>query len=70
MQAKKLSRQLRIKASLVIPVLNESESVSTFAERALDALGNDCLIEPEIVFVNDGSSDATLDQLLHGHARA
>ena len=50
--------------SLVVPVFNESETVSIFIDRikeVFDALDS---IDLDIVFVNDGSTDDTLSQLI------
>jgi glycosyltransferase involved in cell wall biosynthesis len=53
-----------IELSLVVPVFNESETVSLFTDRvkAVFAKCND--IRLEIIFINDGSSDDTLTRLL------
>lgn len=57
-------RQKRIKLSLVIPVYNESETVSIFANRVNEALKNIQNIDLELVFINDGSTDDTLERLI------
>ena len=54
--------------SLVVPVLNETESLAPFFERVvplLDAIDRDW----EVVFVDDGSTDATADMLRDHHAQ-
>jgi len=54
--------------SLVVPVFNEAESIGLFldaVEPCLDGAG----LRFEIVFVNDGSRDGTLAQLLDRSAR-
>jgi glycosyltransferase involved in cell wall biosynthesis len=54
--------------SLVVPVFNEEATISVFLERVgaiLDEIG----ASSEIVFVDDGSSDATLDVLRRTQAR-
>lgn len=50
--------------SLVVPVYNEEETVALFVHRVSQVFGSDPAIKLELVFVNDGSSDATLDCLL------
>jgi polyisoprenyl-phosphate glycosyltransferase len=50
--------------SLVVPVYNEEETVALFVDRVSQVFGSDPAIKLELVFVNDGSSDATLDCLL------
>ena len=51
-----------MKLSLVVPCYNEAENVAAFQEAVLSAF-SDCGYDYEIVFVNDGSSDATLHNL-------
>ena len=51
-----------MKLSLVVPCYNESENVSAFQEAVMQAF-LDCGYEYEIVFVDDGSKDATLHEL-------
>jgi glycosyltransferase involved in cell wall biosynthesis len=53
-----------ITLSLVVPVFNESETVGLFLERATQIIGKVPGIILDIVFVNDGSSDGTLEYLL------
>lgn len=51
-----------MKLSFVVPCYNEAENVASFQQSVMDALkGTD--ISYEIVFVDDGSSDATLHNL-------
>jgi glycosyltransferase involved in cell wall biosynthesis len=61
--------------SLVVPVFNEEAAIQPFLERAIPAAEAACRrIGPgsryEIVFVDDGSTDATLAVLLAARARA
>src|SRR5271154_3407845 len=51
------------KLSLVIPIFNEEEVVP-FLRRELEVFMKEVQAETEIVLVNDGSSDRTLDGLL------
>jgi polyisoprenyl-phosphate glycosyltransferase len=58
---------LPFKLSVVIPVFNEEAGLAALIERVLpvlDATGADC----EVIFVDDGSRDHTLDQLRAAHA--
>jgi glycosyltransferase involved in cell wall biosynthesis len=50
--------------SLVIPVFNEAATLDVFIARITDVFKDQALIALEIVFVNDGSTDATLEVLL------
>jgi glycosyltransferase involved in cell wall biosynthesis len=54
--------------SLVVPMYNEEESCRLFFERVVPIL-NDVAPSFEIVCVNNGSSDRTLEMLLPQHAR-
>lgn len=56
--------QERIRLSLVVPVYNETETVRIFMDEVQKTFHHDDTIDLEIVFVNDGSTDDTLDQLL------
>lgn len=50
--------------SLVVPCYNESESISKFFDCVIPVLESIDAIRFEIVLVNDGSSDDTLDRLI------
>ena len=56
-----------MKLSLIVPCYNEAENVAAFQEAVLSAF-SDCGYDYEIVFVNDGSRDATLHNLKKLHA--
>lgn len=51
-----------MKLSLVVPCYNEAENVFAFQEAVIEAF-RDCGYDYEIVFVDDGSRDATLHNL-------
>ena len=51
-----------MKLSLVVPCYNEAENVLPFQEAVISAFA-DCGYDYEIIFVDDGSKDATLFQL-------
>ena len=51
-----------MKLSLVVPCYNEAENVAAFQEATIQAFEG-CGYDFEIVFVNDGSRDATIFQL-------
>jgi glycosyltransferase involved in cell wall biosynthesis len=53
-----------IKLSLVVPVFNESETVSLFVDRIKSVFDKCFAIKFELIFINDGSSDDTLVRLL------
>jgi len=50
--------------SLIIPVFNESETLDLFIDRVTEVFAREHSITIEFVFVNDGSTDTTLDILL------
>lgn len=56
-----------MKLSLVVPCYNEAENVAAFQDAVIGAF-QDCGYDYEIVFVNDGSRDATLHNLKKIHA--
>ncbi len=56
------------KLSLVVPCYNEGENVIPFHEAVLDAF-RDCGYSIEIIYVDDGSRDATLHNLKKIYAR-
>ena len=51
-----------MKLSLVVPCYNEAENVAAFQEAVIGAFDG-CGYDYEIIFVNDGSKDATLHNL-------
>lgn len=50
--------------SLVVPVFNEEEAIPPFLQRVLAVFADRTDLQLEIVFVNDGSTDGTLQILL------
>ena len=56
-----------MKLSLIVPCYNEAENVFLFQDAVIGAFA-DCGYDYEIVFVNDGSRDATLHNLKKIHA--
>jgi polyisoprenyl-phosphate glycosyltransferase len=57
--------------SIIVPVKDEEEAVAPFVEAVRDALGK--LDDPggrefEILFVDDGSTDGTMDEIRRAHA--
>ena len=53
---------MKMKLSLVVPCYNEAENVAAFQEAVIEAFDG-CGYDYEIVFVDDGSRDATMFQL-------
>lgn len=51
-----------MKLSLIVPCYNEQDNVEPFFEESVKAF-KDCAFDYEFVFVNDGSSDKTLERL-------
>ncbi len=51
-----------MKLSLIVPCYNEAENVAAFQQAAIDAFAN-CGFSYELIFVDDGSKDATLHEL-------
>ena len=49
--------------SVVVPVLNEEDSVQELAERIAGVLGEIGVEDFEIIFVDDGSNDATIERV-------
>ena len=51
-----------MKLSLVVPCYNEADNVAAFHQAVISAF-NDCEYDYEIIYVDDGSTDATLHNL-------
>lgn len=62
------SRQGGALLSILVPVFNEEGSIGPFIVAVTEALRPLPEIHLEFVFVNDGSRDTTLDQLLRAHS--
>ncbi len=56
-----------MKLSLIVPCYNEADNVAVFQEAVIGAFDG-CGYDYEIVFINDGSRDATLHNLKKLHA--
>src|SRR5450631_4530631 len=56
-----------LKLSVIAPVCNESRNIAALLERLVPVLER-CAASFEIIFVDDGSSDDTLDRLRAAHA--
>lgn len=57
-----------MKLSLIVPCYNEAENVADFQKAVIGAFDG-CGYDYEIVFIDDGSNDATLHNLKKIHAR-
>jgi glycosyltransferase involved in cell wall biosynthesis len=55
---------LALQLSLVVPVYNEAETVRLFVDHVVQVFKERNEIQVEVVFVNDGSSDDTLQRLV------
>jgi polyisoprenyl-phosphate glycosyltransferase len=58
------SENKNIRLSFVVPVFNEAETVSAFVDRVKAVFDKLDTLSLEIIFVNDGSHDDTLNRLL------
>lgn len=56
-----------MKLSLVVPCYNEAENVAAFQDAVIGAFDG-CGYDYELIFINDGSTDATLHNLKKIHA--
>ena len=56
-----------MKLSLIVPCYNEAENVFAFQQAVMQAFDG-CGYDYEIVFINDGSKDATLHNLKKIHS--
>jgi dolichol-phosphate mannosyltransferase len=63
-QQRKVVRVMKL--SLIIPIYNEEELVDTLVERTHNALSS-VIDDFEIICVNDGSTDSSLEKLLQFH---
>lgn len=54
----------KVLLSLIVPVFNEAETVGLFVTEVSRVFATTPMLELEILFVNDGSSDGTLEKLL------
>ncbi|MBI1283844.1 MAG: glycosyltransferase [Thiobacillus sp.] len=50
--------------TLVVPVFNEAEAIAPFIETVTRVFNGQTTVNIEFVFINDGSTDSTLDRLL------
>ena len=54
--------EMKAKLSIIVPCLNEQESIHLFYDEIISVL-NTMDIDYEIIFVNDGSTDDTLKEI-------
>ena len=59
-----INPDLALELSLVVPVLNEEETVKLFIDKVTQVFSSQPSVHLELVFVNDGSTDNTLERLL------
>jgi glycosyltransferase involved in cell wall biosynthesis len=53
-----------LKVSLIAPVLNEQDALEPFLSGVREVFDGQTQLKLEIIFINDGSTDGTLDKLL------
>jgi polyisoprenyl-phosphate glycosyltransferase len=53
-----------LRLSLIIPVFNEAEAVNCFVDKVTQVFEQETSVTIEFLFVNDGSTDSTLEVLL------
>jgi polyisoprenyl-phosphate glycosyltransferase len=53
-----------LRLSLIIPVFNEAEAVNCFVDKVTQVFKQEPSVKIEFLFVNDGSTDSTLEVLL------
>ena len=58
------SSELPVELSLVVPVFNEAKAVDFFMAKVSEVFSSCATVRLELVFVNDGSTDDTLERLL------
>ena len=49
--------------SVIVPCFNEEGNIDLFYDETVKALGKELMSDTELIFVNDGSSDATITKL-------
>jgi len=59
-----MTNRKAVKKSLVVPVFNEEACIIPFLEKIEQTFPEDTSDNLEIVFVDDGSTDATLQRLI------
>jgi glycosyltransferase involved in cell wall biosynthesis len=59
-----MTNRKAVKKSLVVPVFNEEACITPFLEKIEQTFPEDTSDNLEIVFVDDGSTDTTLQQLI------
>ena len=57
----------RAELSVIIPVLNEADNIAPLLARLVPIMKR-CVASYEVIFVDDGSTDATLDAVARAHA--
>lgn len=57
--------ELPLQVSLVIPVMNEAVALLPFIEKVNSIFNHHLQLDIEMIFINDGSTDNTLSELLH-----
>ena len=63
------SQDCALRLSLVIPVFDEADTVEVFLDRVNQVFEKQTSVAIEILFVNDGSTDSTLEKLLARQGR-
>ena len=53
-----------VQVSLVVPVFNEAPAIGLFLTRIGEVFAREADVSLELIFINDGSTDTTLEQLL------
>ena len=53
-----------LRLSLVVPVFNEAEAVGLFIKKIAETFASSAELDIEIIFINDGSTDQTLETLI------
>lgn len=59
-----LNEKKNVKISIVAPVMNEEENIEAFVSRTKDTIDVIPSVKYEIIFINDGSTDNSLQKIL------